>query len=154
MAGPTEIARIAKCLSVETRVRMIHLLGQRVLCAGALARFLKITPGAVSQHLRTLREAGLVEPERRGNFVHYRLNQKPLAAWRRQVEELWEPAARELPCFAPNPAEEIEMCASKNGNCQKPDDLLAKPEKCSPEQIKKCHGKDKGHPCLSRPKEK
>lgn len=30
--------------------------------------------------------------------------------------------------------------------CQKPEHLKGKPEECSPEQIKKCHG-DEAHPC-------
>ncbi|WP_167590624.1 hypothetical protein [Oceanidesulfovibrio indonesiensis] len=31
--------------------------------------------------------------------------------------------------------------------CQKPDQLKGKPQECSPEQIKKCHGDDPTHPC-------
>jgi len=34
--------------------------------------------------------------------------------------------------------------------CQKPKALIGKPEGCSPEQIKKCHGDVKGHPCLPK----
>ena len=33
--------------------------------------------------------------------------------------------------------------------CQKPDQLKGKPGECSPEQIKKCHGDVKEHPCVS-----
>lgn len=32
--------------------------------------------------------------------------------------------------------------------CQKPEQLRGKPQECSPEQIKLCHGDVKGHPCL------
>lgn len=39
------------------------------------------------------------------------------------------------------------MCEGKK-ECQKPEELIDKPEKCSPEQIKKCHGDGKGHPCI------
>ena len=31
--------------------------------------------------------------------------------------------------------------------CQKPDQLKGKPEDCTPEQIRKCHGDQKTHPC-------
>lgn len=31
--------------------------------------------------------------------------------------------------------------------CQKPEKLKNKPEQCSPEQIKECHGPAKKHPC-------
>ena len=39
------------------------------------------------------------------------------------------------------------MCNEKNC-CQKPEELKGKPEECSPEQIKKCHGDEKDHPCV------
>ena len=38
--------------------------------------------------------------------------------------------------------------AQGKGNCQKPENLKGgDPKKCSPEQIRKCHGDTKGHPC-------
>ena len=39
------------------------------------------------------------------------------------------------------------VCDREKG-CEKPKDLVSKPEECSPEQIKKCHGDVKGHPCV------
>jgi hypothetical protein len=42
------------------------------------------------------------------------------------------------------------MC--DKGKCQKPKELVGKPEECSPEQIKKCHGDVKGHPCVTKAK--
>lgn len=39
-----------------------------------------------------------------------------------------------------------EMCQPKK-KCLKPEKLEGKPEECSPEQIKECHG-DKEHPCV------
>jgi hypothetical protein len=39
------------------------------------------------------------------------------------------------------------MCVEKP-QCQKPQELIGKPEECTLEQIQKCHGEDKGHPCL------
>ena len=32
--------------------------------------------------------------------------------------------------------------------CQKPEELKGKPEECSPEQIRKCHGEVEDHPCV------
>ena len=85
------LARILKVLSVDTRVRIVQLLRGRALCVGALAARLDVTQGAVSQHLRILREAGLVIGERRGYFVHYRLNERTLARWREALNRLLEP---------------------------------------------------------------
>ena len=82
MRDPTQLARIFKVLSVDTRVRMIELLQRRALCVNALARALDVTPAAVSQHLRVLRDADVVTPEKKGYFVHYRLNKSTLEEWR------------------------------------------------------------------------
>jgi hypothetical protein len=39
------------------------------------------------------------------------------------------------------------MC-EKSNCCEKPDQLKGKPQDCSPEQIKKCHGSEAEHPCV------
>jgi hypothetical protein len=39
------------------------------------------------------------------------------------------------------------MCNVEN-KCQKPENLKTKPEECSPEQIKQCHGDVEEHPCV------
>lgn len=31
--------------------------------------------------------------------------------------------------------------------CQRPEKLKDTPERCTPEQIRECHGEDAGHPC-------
>ena len=80
-----ETARVFKALSDETRLRLLKLLADQgpegALCVGALARRLEITQSAVSQHLGVLRMAGLVIDERRGYFVHYRVNRARLAGY-------------------------------------------------------------------------
>lgn len=85
------LARIFKVLSVETRVRIVQILKDRALCVNALARHLGITPAAVSQHLRFMREAGIVTPQKRGYFVHYALDAERLARWREQAAGFLEP---------------------------------------------------------------
>ena len=87
-ATPDDIARIAKALSVDTRVRIVELLKGNCLCVNALAARLTVTQSAVSQHLRILREAGLVTPEKRGYWVHYRLNEQTLGQWRETLADL------------------------------------------------------------------
>ena len=67
------VALVCRALSVENRVKIIRRLAERSLCVGALANLLGVSAGAVSQHLRVLRDAGLVEADRRGYFTHYRL---------------------------------------------------------------------------------
>ena len=88
MDDPQKIARIFKALSVDTRVQILQLLKEQVLCVGALAARLEVSSAAVSQHLRILRDADLVVPEKRGYYVHYRVNEETLEEWRRVADEL------------------------------------------------------------------
>ena len=86
MTEAQKLVRLFKALSADTRVRMVQLLKSRVLCVGALSAQLNVTQGAVSQHLRILRDANLVVPEKRGYYVHYRLNEKTLLKWKIAVD--------------------------------------------------------------------
>jgi DNA-binding transcriptional ArsR family regulator len=83
-----KIAEISKILGVDTRVKIIRLLSGNSLCVGALSRRLGITPGAVSQHLRVLKSAGLAVPEKKGYFVHYSLNEQALHNWKSEINKL------------------------------------------------------------------
>ena len=91
MSDHKAVARILKVLSVESRVRIVRLLKGRALCVNALAARLDVTQGAVSQHLRIMRDAGLVIDEKRGYYVHYRLNEDTLAVWREEIDRLLDP---------------------------------------------------------------
>lgn len=91
MSKTSELAYICKILSVDTRIRILQLLQNRALCVGALSARLDVTQGAVSQHLRILRDAGLVISEKRGYFVHYRLNEKTLHKWKDTIDTLLAP---------------------------------------------------------------
>lgn len=90
--SPTDrLARFARALAAPTRLRIVALLRGRALCVNALAGQLDVTQGAVSQHLRVLRDAGIVVSEKRGYFVHYRLNDQALAVWRKEIDQLLDP---------------------------------------------------------------
>ncbi len=88
MSDTHRAARVFKVLSADTRVRMIELLKHHSLCVNAIARALDITPAAVSQHLRVLRDAEIVTAEKRGYFVHYRVNESTLAEWKKLADSL------------------------------------------------------------------
>ncbi len=97
MRVPTDsLARFAQALAAPTRLRIVALLRGRALCVNAIAGQLDVTQGAVSQHLRVLRDAGIVVSEKRGYFVHYRLNEHALAAWRQEMEKLLD--VKQGPC--------------------------------------------------------
>jgi ArsR family transcriptional regulator, arsenate/arsenite/antimonite-responsive transcriptional repressor len=83
-----QIASTLKLLSVEARLRILVLLRERDLCVGALTCRLGLSQGAVSQHLKILRDAGLVTAKRKGPYVHYRVNEDRLREWRHLVDGL------------------------------------------------------------------
>lgn len=66
-----ELVEVMKALACEQRVKILQLLKGHPLCVNALTRKLGITQSAVSQHLRVLRKAGLIVPDRRGYWTHY-----------------------------------------------------------------------------------
>ena len=98
-----KLSRIFQALSSDARVRIVQLLSGDVLCVGALARQLGMTPGGVSQHLRILRDAGLVTAEKRGYYVHYALSVKTLARWRTTIDRFMTAGTETVPGTHENP---------------------------------------------------
>lgn len=71
-----QLTKIFKALSDSNRLKIFMLLSKKTLCVNALVNHLAISQSAVSQHLRVLREAGLVNSEKRGYWMHYSANKK------------------------------------------------------------------------------
>jgi DNA-binding transcriptional ArsR family regulator len=77
------------------RRRTVDLLRERPRRAGELAEALNLSAPAMSRHLRTLRQSGLVEeshPEFDARVRVYRLRPEPMAqlkAWLEAAEDLW-----------------------------------------------------------------
>ncbi len=67
-------ADILKTLSSPKRLELIHLLAEGPREVGRLAEELGISQPNVSQHLALMRSAGVVEAERDGREVRYRLS--------------------------------------------------------------------------------
>jgi len=152
-----EPVRIFKTLADETRFKLIRLLLTHDLCVGALAKHLSISEAAVSQHLKSLREAGLVKGEKRGYWTHYTVEKEKL----HELAELLGDLTRLQPCLEgvcikklnskiDCHKEEEKMC---DCNCEYPEKLKGKPEECTLEQIKECHG-DMEHPCVEEKEKK
>jgi DNA-binding transcriptional ArsR family regulator len=97
-------ARVFRALSIESRVRIVQLLSARTLCVGALSSLLGISAGAVSQHLRILKDVGLVEPDRRGYFIHYSLAPDAAERCRSAMESLFGSKEGAKRCAAARPS--------------------------------------------------
>ena len=66
-------AEILKVLASPRRLEILHRLADGPVDVGRLAAEIDASQPNVSQHLSLLRSAGLVEAERDGREVHYRL---------------------------------------------------------------------------------
>ncbi|MBN1797566.1 MAG: helix-turn-helix transcriptional regulator [Spirochaetales bacterium] len=69
------VAEIFKALSDATRLKIIKLILAKGnnLCVGMIAHKLGISQPAVSQHLKVLKNAGLVAASRAGFHMHYNI---------------------------------------------------------------------------------
>jgi DNA-binding transcriptional ArsR family regulator len=61
-----------------TRTQIVRALSSGPLSVGDLAAILKRSKSATSQHLRVLRDSGIVSPRRRGRSVIYSLSSAPM----------------------------------------------------------------------------
>jgi DNA-binding transcriptional ArsR family regulator len=90
MAG---LVKMLKALSSEPRLKIFRLLKQRSLCVNAITAKLDMTQSAVSQHLRILKEAGLVVADKHGYWMHYTVNREALGRYADSIGRLFETAS-------------------------------------------------------------
>ena len=62
-----------KALSDPTRREILQLLRQGALPAGEIAEHFNMTGATISHHLSVLKNAGLVDAERRGTDIYYEI---------------------------------------------------------------------------------
>ena len=73
--GYQEAARLFQALADEARLLILSQLRRRgEVCACDFSDCCGLAQPTVSYHLKILREVGLVETEKRGSWVYYRLN--------------------------------------------------------------------------------
>lgn len=71
--GLPEAAELFKVLGNRSRLGLLRQIEREPRTVGALAEAVEMSPPLVSQHLRTLRQAGLVSGERHGKEMIYRI---------------------------------------------------------------------------------
>jgi ArsR family transcriptional regulator, arsenate/arsenite/antimonite-responsive transcriptional repressor len=84
-----KIERISKALADGTRLRILEAISSRdhMNCA-QIVSLRGVTPATVSHHLRILQDAGLIECQRQGQFVHSKALPEALEDYKQQLSEL------------------------------------------------------------------
>jgi len=91
------MAAVLTILSSPRRREILRLCWDAPVSAGAIHRALAdVTFGAVSQHLKVLRDHGLVDVESHGRERHYRTRRTALGPFRRWLESTWDDALYDL----------------------------------------------------------
>jgi DNA-binding transcriptional ArsR family regulator len=85
-------ADVIAALADDTRRRTFELLVDRPMAVGELADHLPVSRPAVSQHLRVLKEAGLVAEERLGTRHLYSVMPQGVARLRDYIDQIWDVA--------------------------------------------------------------
>ena len=70
------LAQIFRALGDPVRLRLVSLIGAHQggeVCVCDLTSAFNLTQPTISHHLKVLREAGIIESQRRGTWVYYRL---------------------------------------------------------------------------------
>jgi ArsR family transcriptional regulator len=100
-----DIEKALRCLSDKNRMQIVRLLSRRKYCVRALSKELGISESAVSQHIRLLKEAGLIERgDKNGYNIHYKVKKETLLDLSGYLHRMAENV------------QEVRMCG---GNCRK-----------------------------------
>lgn len=67
-------ATILKLLGDKTRLTMVKILDNNDCCVCEFVEIFKMSQPAISQHIRKLKDAGVVREARRGQWIIYSLN--------------------------------------------------------------------------------
>jgi|SRR3989339_571787 len=84
-----KLERIFKALGDANRLRIIKMLEIGPLCHCEIQEVLHLAASTTSKHLGLLREAGLIEDQRQGKWVYYRLATEPPLPALRDLLQSW-----------------------------------------------------------------
>lgn len=124
--------KVLKAVADETRMNILKLLLRHNYCVRALANEMNLTEATISQHLKVLREAGLLVGEKRGYFMHYTVERPVLLELAKEIKALAD--IRQETC---KPEKRADCPSKDKRDCPKKG-------KCSDEVKEFCHGADHG----------
>ena len=93
-------------LGDPTRHAIFELLADQPSSVGDLARLLPVSRPAVSQHLKVLKDAGLVVDRRAGKHRVYRVDPGGLAVLRAELDQFWSKTLAAYKLAVEQPKEE------------------------------------------------
>jgi DNA-binding transcriptional ArsR family regulator len=95
------VSDILQIISEPRRQEILQLVWSEEMSAGMIADAMPdVTFGAVSQHLRVLRDAKVVDVRRDGRYRWYRANQEALGPLAKYLAETWTDQLRRLKVLA------------------------------------------------------
>jgi len=71
-----QLVKILKALADENRLHIIHLLAKRTLCVCEIEPVFSMNQSNVSRHLQKLKDAGLIDAEKKGQYVYYSISKE------------------------------------------------------------------------------
>lgn len=80
-AGAERLAKVFKAMADPVRLRLLSLIASHEngeVCVCDLTETFDLSGPTISHHLKVLREAGLIEGERRGTWIYYRARPETL----------------------------------------------------------------------------
>ena len=101
-AAQGKLPDVFHAVADANRRRLLDLLRERERCVQDLVPHLRVTVGAVSQHLKILLEAGLVTRRKQGRHRFYRARPEGLRevhAWTERYAVFWEQGLERLGDF-------------------------------------------------------
>lgn len=106
-----KLVKIYRCLCDETRLRILHLLHRQPLCVCHVQDVLRLPQVAVSKHLAYLRTNRLVQAERHGKWMVYRLPKRAPVELDLQLRCLQD-------CVSINPVFRKDLKRLENMRCE------------------------------------
>lgn len=100
-----KLSDVCKLLGDKMRLTILSLLKERELCVCEIVEVLQTSQPNVSQHMRKLKDGGLVKESKRGQWVYYSLH----------IED--KPYLYELFQYLPSQKENIEAISCKPLDC-------------------------------------
>ncbi|WP_342430745.1 metalloregulator ArsR/SmtB family transcription factor [Neobacillus sp. FSL H8-0543] len=99
-----QLSQVLKLLGDKTRLTIAALLLKREMCVCELLEVFEMSQPSISQHLRKLKDAGMVKEARKGQWIYYSLN----------INNEFYPLIENVLTFVPDQTDKIEQIEKSN----------------------------------------